>query len=64
MTSPLPLGLAPYISPTTLITAPTGIDWSTLGEPTADPTPAENMAEIWNMAAGRPPVSTATSTRS
>jgi hypothetical protein len=49
VTSPLPLGLAPYISPTTLITAPTGIDWSTLGEPTADPTPAENMAEIWNM---------------
>ena len=26
MTTPLPLGLAPYISPTTLITAPTGID--------------------------------------
>ena len=49
MTTPLPLGLAPYISPTTLITAPTGIDWSTIGEPTADPTPAENMAEVWNM---------------
>ena len=27
------------------------IDWSTIGEPTADPTPAQNMAEIWNMAA-------------
>ena len=49
MTTPLPLGLAPYISPTTLITAPTGIDWSTIGEPTAEPTPAQNMAEIWNM---------------
>ena len=51
MTTPLPLGLAPYISPLTLITAPTGIDWSTIGEPTADPSPAENMAEIWNIAA-------------
>lgn len=49
LTTPLPLGLAPYISPTTLITAPTGIDWSTLGDPAADPTPAENMAEVWNM---------------
>lgn len=49
MTTPLPLGLAPYISPLTLMTAPTGIDWSTIGDPTADPTAAENMAEIWNM---------------
>lgn len=49
MTTPLPLGLAPYISPTTLINAPTGIDWSTIGDPTADPSPAENMAEIWDM---------------
>src|SRR5581483_10782262 len=49
MTTPLPLGLAPYISPTTLITAPTGIDWSTIGEPTADPTPAQNMSEVWSI---------------
>ena len=49
MSTPLPLGLAPYISPTTLVNAPTGIDWSTLGDPTADPSPAQNMAEIWNM---------------
>ena len=42
MSTPLPLGLAPYISPTTLITAPTvaGIDWSTIGVPGDDPTPA------------------------
>ena len=49
MTTPLPLGLAPYLSPLVLQTAPTGIDWSTLGDPAADPTPAQNMAEIWNM---------------
>lgn len=48
MTTPLPLGLAPYISPTTLLTAPTGIDWSTI--PAGDDiTTAENMAEWWNM---------------
>ena len=63
MTTPLPLGLAPYISPLTLMTAPTGIDWSTIGEPTADPTPAQNMAEIWNMAAGPRRGRTATRTR-
>src|SRR5580704_12081192 len=51
MTTPLPLGLAPYISPTTLITAPTGIDWSTIGPAGDDITPAQNMAEIWNMCA-------------
>ena len=28
-----------------------GVDWSTIGEPTADPSPAQNMAEIWNMCA-------------
>ena len=49
MTTPLPLGLAPYISPTTLITAPTGIDWSTMGSPPQTRHPRENMAEIWNM---------------
>lgn len=26
MTTPMPLGTAPYISPSTLISAPTGID--------------------------------------
>jgi hypothetical protein len=51
MTTPLPLGLAPYISPLTLQTAPTGIDWSTVGEMTADPSPAENVNEMWAMAA-------------
>ena len=55
MSTPLPLGLAPYISPETLITAPTGIDFSTIpatgGAPDGGPTPAENMAEIWNMCA-------------
>jgi hypothetical protein len=49
MSTPLPLGLAPYISPLVLQTAPTGIDWSTIGEPTADPTPAQNMSEMWSM---------------
>src|SRR6185437_13558981 len=51
MTSPLPLGLAPYISPQTLISAPTGVDWSIIGEATADPSPAQNMAEMWNLCA-------------
>src|SRR5690242_3590411 len=51
VTTPLPLGLAPYISPITLTTAPTGIDWSTVGEMTADPSPAENMNEIWSICA-------------
>ena len=50
MTTPLPLGLAPYISPTTLLTAPTGIDWESL-VPGDDVTPAQNMAEIWNLCA-------------
>ena len=49
MTTPLPLGLAPYVSPQTLVSAPTGVDWSTIGEPTADPSPAQNMAELWNL---------------
>jgi hypothetical protein len=48
MTTPMPLNAAPYISPTTLITAPTGIDWTSIpvGD---DTTPAENAAEWWNM---------------
>ena len=49
MSTPLPLGLAPYISPLVLETAPTGVDWTTIGDPAADPTPAQNMAEMWNM---------------
>ena len=36
MTTPLPLGLAPYISPTTLITAPTGIDLGLVNDRGAD----------------------------
>lgn len=51
MTTPLPLGLAPYISPVTLMTAPTGVDWSTIGDPAADPDPAQNINEMWMMAA-------------
>jgi len=54
MSTPLPLGLAPYISPLTLQTAPTGIDlpgWSTIGEMTADPSPAQNINEMWMMCA-------------
>jgi hypothetical protein len=52
VTTPLPLGLAPYISPTVLQAAPTGIDWTTIGpSPLDDLTPAQNMAEMWNMCA-------------
>lgn len=50
MTVPLPLGRAPYVSPLTLITAPTGIDWTTI-PPGDDVTPAQNMNEMWNMCA-------------
>ena len=50
MTTPLPLGLAPYLSPLTLLTAPTGMDWGTI-PPGDDTTPAQNMAEMWNMCA-------------
>jgi hypothetical protein len=53
MTTPLPLGLAPYISPDILLSAPTGIDFSTIpavgGEQDGTATPAENMAEMWRM---------------
>ncbi len=51
MTTPMPLGNAPYISPVTLLTAPTGIDlpdWTTI-PPGDDVTPAQNSAEWWNM---------------
>ena len=44
----MPLGTAPYISPTTLLSAPTGIDWSTI-PPGDDTTPAQNEAEWWNI---------------
>lgn len=50
MTTPLPLGGAPYLSPTTLVTAPTGIDWTSI-PPGDDVTPAQNAAEIWNICA-------------
>ena len=50
MTTPLPLGLSPYISPVTLTTSPTGIDWTTI-VPWDDATPAQNEVEIWNMCA-------------
>lgn len=50
MTTPLPLGLAPYISPTILQQAPTGIDWTNI-TPWDDATVAQNQAEIWNMCA-------------
>lgn len=53
MTTPLPLGLAPYISPDVLISAPTGIDFSTIpaagGMQDGTATPAENRAEWWRM---------------
>jgi hypothetical protein len=48
MTTPMPVVGAPYISPVTLITAPTGIDWSSI-PPGDDVTPAQNAAEWWNM---------------
>ncbi len=50
MTTPLPISPTPYISPLTLITAPTGIDWSTI-PPGDDVTPGQNQAEWANMCA-------------
>lgn len=50
MTTPLPLGLAPYLSPLTLATAPTGIGWDTITG-NEDATPAEIQNEMWNMCA-------------
>jgi hypothetical protein len=49
VSTPIPLGLAPYISPLTLQAAPTGIDWTTIGLGGDDLTAAQNMAEMWNM---------------
>ena len=50
MTTPMPLGLAPYISPLTLQSAPTGIDWTTI-TPWDNATEAQTQNEIWNMCA-------------
>jgi hypothetical protein len=50
MTTPMPLSNAPYISPTTLVTAPTGVDWTSI-PPDDDATPAQNLAEQWNICA-------------
>lgn len=47
MTMPMPLGLTPYISPTTLANAPTGIDFSTI--PDVESSPSQVNAEAWNM---------------
>ena len=53
MTTPVvPVGLSPYISPSTLMQAPTGIDFTTIpaaGSISFDP--AANNAELWNMCA-------------
>lgn len=50
MTTPLPLGGAPYVSPLTVMSAPTGVDWTSI--PVGDDiTPAQNMAEMWNICA-------------
>lgn len=48
MTTPMPLIDIPYITPEILVSAPTGIDWSTI-PPGDDITPAENMVEWWRM---------------
>lgn len=50
MTNPMPLGLTPYVSPTQLMNAPTGIDFTTIPDPeTAMDNPAATNAELWNM---------------
>jgi hypothetical protein len=48
VTMPMVVGLAPYISPTTLQQAPTGIDFTTIPA-SVDFDPAANNAELWNM---------------
>lgn len=48
--TPLPISPTPYISPFTLINAPTGVDWSTI-PPGDDITPAQNQSEWTNMCA-------------
>jgi hypothetical protein len=47
MTTPMPLNITPYISPATLTSAPTGIDFSTI--PDVDSSPAQINAEAWNI---------------
>lgn len=47
MTTPMPLNITPYISPATLIAAPTGIDFTTI--PDVDSSPAQMNAEQWNI---------------
>jgi hypothetical protein len=44
----MPLGSAPYISPTTLVSAPTGIDWGTI-PPGRNTSPQAKAAEQWNI---------------
>ena len=48
MTTPMPLGSAPYISPSTLLSAPTGIDWGTI-PPGRNTSPQAKAAEQWNI---------------
>lgn len=51
MSTPLPVGpQTPYVTPTTLLTAPTGIAWSTI-PPGKGATPAQNQAELANICA-------------
>ena len=51
MTTPLPVGpLTPYVTPATLVSAPTGIAWSTI-PPGKDVTPARHLAEQANICA-------------
>jgi hypothetical protein len=45
---PLPVSPTPYITPSTLISAPTGISWSTI-PPGRDTTPAQKYAEQLNI---------------
>jgi hypothetical protein len=51
VTTPLPVGpLTPYVTPATLVSAPTGIAWSTI-PPGKDVTPAQHLAEQANICA-------------
>lgn len=50
MTTPMPLLSAPYVGPTMLESAPTGIDWSTIPA-TPSYNPQAQQAEMWNMCA-------------
>ena len=56
MSTPLPLpgsGPALHFSPRCRPRPPgsiyAGIDWTTIGDPAADPTPAQNINEMWMM---------------